>query len=349
MKILISLILLALADPCRSAEFQGGREALLELARTWVASETNKNEERINITPPDLRVPIKTCESQLTIRFPFAGNERTLEVLCEKPKWKRYLRVKITDSIKLWVFSDNLKIGTKIQEHHLIQADFSVDTKQNISKLSEIVDHVLEKNVKQGDLVTENILSEAISFFVTKKAYEPGEQIYLKDLALVSGTSSKNKKMLLNWPAGPAIAAVSLETGRPLTKDDVEASDYVVVAKTTVVNGQIITSDLIETRLEPIKALGASPIRDIGAVLGLAASRTLRKGDKIKPSDLVVANLVKKNKKVRLKIQRGIVHITLEAVALENGKMGEQVDLMNPESGRTIQGIVTGRNEARGL
>ncbi len=350
MRTCILVMALAFSGFAQSAAFQGGHDALIELAQDWVATETDTVITRIEIKPPDLRVPIKPCQLEPGIRFPFSGNKRTIEVLCKQPSWKRYLRVNINDSIQRWAFSSDLRAGIKLQESHLTLMDFSSDNSSKINELSSILERILKNDVQQGDVVTEKLLADIITVYITKDLYKPGQQIYLKDLSVVSDIGKNtNNKLLDNWPTGPVTAAIPLEAGRRLSEDDIKASNYVVVTKKTVINGQIITPDLIETRLEPIKAFGAKPIKDMAVVLGLAASRTLRKGDTITFSDLVVADLIKKNERVRLKIQRGLIQITLEAIALENAKMGEQVNLINPESGRQVQGIVTGRNEAKGL
>jgi len=39
----------------------------------------------------------------------------------------------------------------------------------------------------------------------------------------------------------------------------------------------------------------------------------------------------------------------VRAEALQDGRMGEQVKLKNPESGRQISGVVVGPNLVRGL
>ncbi len=41
------------------------------------------------------------------------------------------------------------------------------------------------------------------------------------------------------------------------------------------------------------------------------------------------------------------LELSLRAEALADGRMGETVSLRNPESGRVLTGIVTGRNTAR--
>ena len=72
-------------------------------------------------------------------------------------------------------------------------------------------------------------------------------------------------------------------------------------------------------------------------------------GQRLHASDFVAADLVRKNETVRLTITRGALKITVETIALENAKIGQQVLLKNPDSGKEIRGIVTGQNEARGL
>jgi len=42
-----------------------------------------------------------------------------------------------------------------------------------------------------------------------------------------------------------------------------------------------------------------------------------------------------------------LVRVRLEA--LQDGRMGEQVKLKNPESGRQVSGVVIGPNQVKGL
>jgi flagella basal body P-ring formation protein FlgA len=41
--------------------------------------------------------------------------------------------------------------------------------------------------------------------------------------------------------------------------------------------------------------------------------------------------------------------ITIRMEALQDGRLGEQVKLKNPESGRQVSGVVTGPNLVKGL
>ncbi|NBS13025.1 MAG: hypothetical protein EBS77_10255, partial [Gammaproteobacteria bacterium] len=60
--------------------FPGGVDALLQESRQWIASETGQPLAAISITRPDDRAVIRGCEVPLSFRFPFRGNQRTLEV-----------------------------------------------------------------------------------------------------------------------------------------------------------------------------------------------------------------------------------------------------------------------------
>jgi flagella basal body P-ring formation protein FlgA len=41
--------------------------------------------------------------------------------------------------------------------------------------------------------------------------------------------------------------------------------------------------------------------------------------------------------------------ISIRMEAMQDGRLGEQVRLKNPESGRQVSGVVTGLNSAKGL
>ena len=165
---------------------------------------------------------------------------------------------------------------------------------------------------------------------------------------LFKSKNSKNPEIAIS-SAEELIAKNPLIPGEPIRSNDVEVAQSVLIAKTTIVNGQVATADLVESRLESVNAYGAQPLTNVEEILGLEATRTIRAGQRLVASDFVAADLVRKNETVRLTIKRGALEITVETIALENAKIGEQVILRNPDSGREIRGIVTGRHEARGL
>jgi len=66
-------------------------------------------------------------------------------------------------------------------------------------------------------------------------------------------------------------------------------------------------------------------------------------------SDLRPATLVRKGEAVSLSIGTPASFIiTVRLEAMQDGRLGEQIKMRNPESGRTLTGIVTGKGTVRG-
>ena len=78
--------------------------------------------------------------------------------------------------------------------------------------------------------------------------------------------------------------------------------------------------------------------------------REVQPGVPLHTYDLRRAVVIKQGQVVTLTVGQGNgFNITARVEALQDGKIGEQIRLKNPESGRLLTGIVTGPNTARGL
>jgi len=78
----------------------------------------------------------------------------------------------------------------------------------------------------------------------------------------------------------------------------------------------------------------------------MEAIRTIRLGQPLRASDLRPSLMIKKGDTVVLSIQRGILTITSTMVAMGNGKLDQQVTLLNPESNEEVRALVTGIGRA---
>ena len=79
-------------------------------------------------------------------------------------------------------------------------------------------------------------------------------------------------------------------------------------------------------------------------------ARNLQAGEPLRQSDVRPAVLVRKGQVVLLTVGTpGGLQVTLRSEAQQDGRLGEAIQLRNPESGRVMSGIVTGKNTARGL
>ena len=81
----------------------------------------------------------------------------------------------------------------------------------------------------------------------------------------------------------------------------------------------------------------------------LEVIRTIQAGSPLRVSDVQVASLIIKGDTVNFSVARGSLLITVSMEALESGKLGEQVVLLNPESGEKVRAVVSGIRSATGL
>jgi flagella basal body P-ring formation protein FlgA len=124
----------------------------------------------------------------------------------------------------------------------------------------------------------------------------------------------------------------------------------VVVGKQLLRAGTALTPEMLEEQEI------ATPGVDLQAVVSIKdleygeMVRDMQAGVPLRSHDVRRATLVKQGQAVILTIgQGGGFAISARVEALQDGKMGEQIRLKNPESGRIITGVVTGTGTARGF
>jgi flagella basal body P-ring formation protein FlgA len=92
----------------------------------------------------------------------------------------------------------------------------------------------------------------------------------------------------------------------------------------------------------PKSELGGEATTSPEAVVGLAARRALRAGHVLRPSDLMRPDVVQRNDPVLLIYQAPGIVLTLRGKALDSGAEGDVVSVLNPQSKRAVQGVVSG-------
>lgn len=124
----------------------------------------------------------------------------------------------------------------------------------------------------------------------------------------------------------------------------------VVVARQLLRAGTLVTADLLAEVDQPGAGLDAQVLRSIKEAENGEMVRELPAGVPLRSYDLRRAVLIKMGQTVLLTVgQEGGFSITARVEAMQEGRMGDQVRLKNPESGRILIGVVTGPNTARGL
>ena len=346
-RLYLLLMTLLAPMPLYADAFSGGGDALVSEATQWVSQETGYPEATITMSAPDRTVAVEACQQPLNFRFPFQGNLRTVEASCESPQWKRFIRVKIEEGLRVVGSAKALDAGQvlTLSDLHFVSVG---STTNGFSDPAQLVGMTLKVAIDSNTVIEPSMVMSEIAIFVTDRAYEAGEVIKRESIIKLD-TESPKAGALAAWPTGIVTALEYIEPGQTILKSNIELSEEVVVSATNIVRGQVIDEELVEVQLRPKQQLGAQTLSSLEEAIGLEATRTIRAGTPLTISDLVAADLVRKGEKVTLTVSRGALTITVDTIAMEDGKMGEQVELTNSESGRVIRGIVIGRHRAKGI
>ncbi len=146
---------------------------------------------------------------------------------------------------------------------------------------------------------------------------------------------------------------------QPGSAGQVEATQTAVDA--TATRQTVVTRHLIQrgTRLQPamleevaLPALGMDPnaVASLQDLLHGEVVRDIPAGQVLRSNDIRRSILVKQGQSALMMVgQNSGFQITVRVQALQDGRMGEQIRLKNPDSGRLLTGTVTGPNAVRGL
>ncbi len=124
----------------------------------------------------------------------------------------------------------------------------------------------------------------------------------------------------------------------------------VVVAKQLLRSGTTVSPDMLEEQEVPAQGVDLQAVTSVKDLENGEMVRDMQAGLPLRSHDVRRAILVKQGQAVILTVgQSSGFAITARVEALQDGRMGEQIRLKNPESGRLLSGVVTGPNAARGL
>ncbi len=143
----------------------------------------------------------------------------------------------------------------------------------------------------------------------------------------------------------PSTGALASENGAT-----VGGTRKVVVATQVMRTGSIANRELLREVEVSAQGSEAQLIVSLSEAENSEFVREVQPGVPLHTYDLRRAVVIKQGQVVTLTVGQGNgFNITARVEALQDGKIGEQIRLKNPESGRLLTGIVTGPNTARGL
>jgi flagella basal body P-ring formation protein FlgA len=124
----------------------------------------------------------------------------------------------------------------------------------------------------------------------------------------------------------------------------------IVVAKRLLQRGVILQPDMLEEVQVNQPNVDTQILSTLKDAQFAELTRDIPAGQPLRVSDIRRAVMVKQGQVVMLSIgDKAEFQITVRMEAMQDGRLGEQVRLKNPESGRQVSGVVTGVNTAKGL
>jgi len=115
---------------------------------------------------------------------------------------------------------------------------------------------------------------------------------------------------------------------------------FVVAARDLAIGAVLRADDLGVVPVAPKDRVFSSTLSDPDALVGLALTRPVRKGENLGRADVRSAQTVKRNSSVSAWSSFPGGRVVAKLTALQNGKTGDWIDVENPQSGRRLRGVV---------
>jgi flagella basal body P-ring formation protein FlgA len=116
----------------------------------------------------------------------------------------------------------------------------------------------------------------------------------------------------------------------------------VAVPMRALARGDVVRASDVSIERRPKTEVSGEPLAAPNEVIGLSARRPVRLGAALRVADLMKPELVQRNETVTLQYQAPGILLTLRGKALDAGAEGDTVSVLNEQSKRTVQGVVSG-------
>ncbi len=164
-------------------------------------------------------------------------------------------------------------------------------------------------------------------------------------LAAANGLSWINERGIRRVIIREAAPAAEAPSPEKATSAKAETKGVDVLTWTRVINaGDLITAE--DLTWSTLTAGPAGAPRDPEALIGKVAKRPLRSGAAAATRDVGAPLVVKKDDMVTVAFNAGGVSLSMQAKALGPAAAGDSITLMNTQSKKTIQALVTGPGRA---
>jgi flagellar basal body P-ring formation protein FlgA len=123
----------------------------------------------------------------------------------------------------------------------------------------------------------------------------------------------------------------------------IETVDAVILTRSVERSDILRASDILVERRPKADVGGDPAVRD--SAIGMQMRHSMRAGQPVRVADLAKPDLVQRDQNVTLIYQTAGIYLTTRGKALDSGTEGDVVSVFNPQSKRTVSGVVTGRGQ----
>jgi flagella basal body P-ring formation protein FlgA len=349
----IALILIASLlcfSPQKAFGLPESKQVMIVAIKEWVTAETKLQSSQIKVNALDRRLQVPECGSDFLISFPYSKSQKTVKVECNSPQWSAYIGIQLDNDQPALMYVRSHSTGDVVTRDSVKPTLVSRSVRGTMSAPEQLAGKQLIRSVSEGQIVLNNQYSTSVTVFELKTDILKGELITKDSVTTVdkaySSVSSKNSfpiKLLDNATAARDIRAKTI-----LARSDLNIRHLVLMPTKTIARGEKLSSSNVEVRPFYGK-LPANTLYLLPDVRTMESIRTLRPNQPIRSSDLIPSLMVKKGDSVILASGSGLLSITTTMVSLENGKLDQQINLLNSESNEKVRAIITGPGRARSV
>jgi flagellar basal body P-ring formation protein FlgA len=228
-----------------------------------------------------------------------------------------------------------------IRPHQLIDIDTRGLAQVIVTRASraidaqEISDTITQALSQRFGLGEPRNLSLAFDLPLRTLQVEPGASGDLQVLALTYDPRSGRFDVTLDLPSSRVLQSSPAR----FTGSAVETIEAVTVNR-PIEHGTVLqAADLTVLRRPKARATG---LLDMNGAIGLAARHPLRPGEAITAADLMKPVVVQRNDTVTLIYEVPGLTLTLRGQAQDSGAVGDTIGVLNTQTKRIVQGVVTG-------
>ncbi len=150
----------------------------------------------------------------------------------------------------------------------------------------------------------------------------------------------------LNTQNGRFDAMVQIDQGgtneRLRLRGEVVETVRVVTLGRPLARGEVVHRDDVVVDRQPRRQIGGMRAADPEQIVGLAARRAIQSGQAVVQGDFARPTVVTRGETVMVVFETASLTVTSRGQALEAGALGDTVNILNPQSKRTIHATVAG-------